>query len=110
MATSADKIEFSISRSCEIISKWVSITGASLGCRDRDDDKFLETALVGNADYLVTGDKDLPVMSPFCNIPNNATHSVSQEISQDTIISASLSHLNRIGGRKDLVSFSSEAY
>lgn len=53
----------------EIISKWVSITGASLGCRDRDDDKFLETALVGNADYLVTGDKDLLVMSPFCNIP-----------------------------------------
>lgn len=28
-------------------------------CRDADDDKFLDTALTGNATYLVTGDKDL---------------------------------------------------
>ncbi len=27
--------------------------------RDPDDDKFLEAAIAGKADYLVTGDKDL---------------------------------------------------
>jgi predicted nucleic acid-binding protein len=36
-----------------------------LGCRDRDDAKFLETAIVGQADLLVTGDSDLPSMHPF---------------------------------------------
>ena len=53
----------------ETVSEWVSITGAWLGCRDRDDDKALETALVGAADCLVTGDKDLLEMSPFNDIP-----------------------------------------
>ncbi len=52
----------------EAVSEWVSIAGAKLGCRDPDDDKFLETALVGEADFLITGDKDLLVMSPFHGI------------------------------------------
>jgi len=37
----------------------VRITGASMGCRDRQDDKILETALIGEADCLITNDKDL---------------------------------------------------
>ena len=41
----------------------------SLGCRDPADDKLLETALLGNADFLVSGDQDLLVMSPFHGIP-----------------------------------------
>ena len=49
----------------EAVSEWVSITGAKLGCRDSDDDKLLETALMGEADCLVTGDRDLLEMSPF---------------------------------------------
>ena len=53
----------------EAVSEWVSITGAKLGCRDRDDDKVLETALAGDADCLVTGDRDLLDMSPFHDIP-----------------------------------------
>lgn len=53
----------------EAVSEWVSITGAKLGCRDPDDDKLLETALLGNADCLVTGDRDLLEMSPFHGIP-----------------------------------------
>lgn len=53
----------------EAVSEWVAITGAKLGCRDRDDDKVLETALTGNADCLVTGDRDLLEMSPFQDIP-----------------------------------------
>lgn len=27
-------------------------------CRDPDDNKIIETALVGNCDYIVSGDKD----------------------------------------------------
>lgn len=50
-------------------SEWVAISGAVLGCRDPDDDKLLETALAGDADCLVTGDKDLLVMSPYRNLP-----------------------------------------
>ena len=49
----------------EAVSEWVSIAGAKLGCRDPDDDKLLETALMGEADCLVTGDRDLLEMSPF---------------------------------------------
>ena len=50
-------------------SEWVSITGSRLGCRDPDDDKLLETAIMGEADCLVTGDSDLLEMSPFRGIP-----------------------------------------
>ncbi len=53
----------------EAISEWVSISGAKLGCRDPDDDKLLETALIGDADCLITGDQDLLSMSVFCEIP-----------------------------------------
>ena len=53
----------------EAVSEWVSIAGAKLGCRDPDDDKLLETALMGAADCLVTGDRDLLEMSPFQDIP-----------------------------------------
>ena len=53
----------------EAVSEWAAIAGAKLGCRDPDDDKLLETALMGNADCLVTGDDDLLAMSPFHGIP-----------------------------------------
>ena len=32
-------------------------------CRDANDQMSIELAALGKADYLVTGDKDLPVMS-----------------------------------------------
>lgn len=51
------------------IAVWVAITGSKLGCRDPEDDKFLETALLGDADCLITGDEDLLTMSPFRAIP-----------------------------------------
>jgi uncharacterized protein len=37
-------------------------------CRDRKDDKFLELAVNGSADCIVTGDRDLLVLHPFRNI------------------------------------------
>lgn len=51
------------------VAEWVAISGARMGCRDPDDDKFLETALAGGADCLITGDRDLLEMSPFTGIP-----------------------------------------
>ena len=38
-------------------------------CRDPQDDKFLEAAVGGDADYLVSGDEDLLVLHPFRGIP-----------------------------------------
>ncbi|UJS22555.1 putative toxin-antitoxin system toxin component, PIN family [Thiothrix winogradskyi] len=52
---------------------WVEITGKPSYSRDPDDDKFVETALLGQADLLVSGDSDLldlesvdglPILSP----------------------------------------------
>ncbi|WP_419950962.1 putative toxin-antitoxin system toxin component, PIN family [Candidatus Palauibacter sp.] len=51
------------------VAEWVPIASARLGCRDPADDKILETALMGRADHLVTGDGDLLAMSPFHGIP-----------------------------------------
>lgn len=38
-------------------------------CRDPKDDKFLELALEGRADCIISGDKDLLVLHPFRGIP-----------------------------------------
>jgi putative PIN family toxin of toxin-antitoxin system len=38
-------------------------------CRDPKDDKFLEVAVVGKADVIVSGDKDLLVLHPYAGIP-----------------------------------------
>ena len=47
----------------------VMIDSARFGCRDPQDDMILETALVGEAEAVVTGDRDLLVMHPFQDIP-----------------------------------------
>lgn len=38
-------------------------------CRDPDDDKFLELAVNGRADMIVSGDADLQALHPFRGIP-----------------------------------------
>ncbi len=38
-------------------------------CRDPKDDKFLEVAVTGEADVIVSGDEDLLVLHPFGSIP-----------------------------------------
>ncbi len=38
-------------------------------CRDPKDDKFLDVALSGDADCLVSGDLDLTSMNPYRSIP-----------------------------------------
>ena len=53
----------------DAVAEFVGIAGAPMGCRDRDDDMFLETALMGSADLLVSGDQDLLVLHPWQGIP-----------------------------------------
>jgi len=38
-------------------------------CRDPKDNKFLELALSGNADCIISGDEDLLILNPFRGIP-----------------------------------------
>lgn len=46
----------------------VEISGILKACRDPDDDKLLEIAVIGKADCIVTGDQDLLVLDPFQNV------------------------------------------
>ena len=47
----------------------VAITERVAGCRDPKDDKFLELAVNGRADVIVSGDADLLVLDTFRGIP-----------------------------------------
>jgi predicted nucleic acid-binding protein len=47
----------------------VPITERVTGCRDPKDDKFLELAVNGRADLIVSGDADLLVPDVFRGIP-----------------------------------------
>jgi uncharacterized protein len=47
----------------------VSITEKIEACRDPTDDKFLELAVNGRADFIISGDADLLVLNPFRSIP-----------------------------------------
>lgn len=50
------------------IADLVPITRRIQACRDPKDDAFLELAVNGRADVIVTGDRDLLVLSPFRSI------------------------------------------
>lgn len=47
------------------VAEMIEINETVTVCRDPKDDKLLELAESGNADFLVTGDKDLLVLNPF---------------------------------------------
>ena len=47
----------------------VTITERIAVCRDPTHDKFLELAVNGHADMIVTGDLDLLVLNPFRGVP-----------------------------------------
>lgn len=50
----------------DTIAFWITVPeqiARKTFCRDADDDKFIHAALAGGADWLVTGDKDLLVLS-----------------------------------------------
>jgi len=47
----------------------VAITERITACHDPHDDKFLELAVNGRADLIVSGDADLLALNPFRDIP-----------------------------------------
>jgi len=47
----------------------VTIKKRIIACRDPKDDKFLELAVNGHADLIVSGDADLLAFNPFREIP-----------------------------------------
>ena len=51
------------------IAELVPTTYTVRACRDPGDDKFLELAVNGSADLIVTGDQDLLALDPFREIP-----------------------------------------
>jgi putative PIN family toxin of toxin-antitoxin system len=50
-------------------AKLITITERIVACRDPTDDKFLELAINGHADLIVSGDGDLLALNPFRDIP-----------------------------------------
>jgi len=50
-------------------AEMVEITETITDCRDAKDNKFLELAVSGKADCIVSGDADLLVLNPFRGIP-----------------------------------------
>jgi len=51
------------------ISERVEIVRRIQACRDPKDDKFLELAVNGEADLIISGDRDLQALHPFMGIP-----------------------------------------
>jgi uncharacterized protein len=49
----------------ESLAEFVPIIQLVRECRDPKDDKFLEVALNGRADVIITGDADLLAMNPW---------------------------------------------
>ena len=43
----------------------IEVTQVVTDCRDANDNKFLELALSGNADFIITGDADLLSLHPW---------------------------------------------
>jgi putative PIN family toxin of toxin-antitoxin system len=61
------------------VAETVAIVERIVACRDPTDDKFLELAVSGNADIVVTGDADLLALNPFRGIPIVAPGSFVQQ-------------------------------
>ena len=47
----------------------VTITERIVTCRDPTDDKFMELAINGHADQIISGDADLLALNPSRHIP-----------------------------------------
>jgi len=50
------------------LSEWVPISTTLRVCRDSKDDKFLELAVDGRAQLIVTGDRDLLELTPYRDV------------------------------------------
>ena len=52
----------------DAVAEFVGISGAPMGCRDRSDDIFLETALTADCRLIISGDQDLLTLDPWRDI------------------------------------------
>jgi putative PIN family toxin of toxin-antitoxin system len=64
----------SILHDLDMIALWVKILTKKSYSRDPDDDKFIETAIVGKADCLISGDSDLLDLGTVEDIPILSPH------------------------------------
>jgi uncharacterized protein len=55
-------------------AEYVDVAGHISACRDPKDDKFLELAVSGLADYIVSGDSDLLALNPFRGVRITPPH------------------------------------
>ncbi|NCR54585.1 MAG: putative toxin-antitoxin system toxin component, PIN family [Microcystis aeruginosa L211-07] len=55
-------------------SLFVDIWHETRVCSDLDDNKFLELAVSGMAQYIITGDKDLLILNTYQGIPTHIPH------------------------------------
>jgi len=62
----------------------VAITERIVARRDPIDDKFLELAVNGRAEVLITGDLDLLVLKPFRGLPVITPRVFVHELARDT--------------------------
>ena len=63
----------------ELAKRWLSLLGhhtvpvnvciSVRECRDPHDEKYLACAVDGSADYIVSGDRDLPAVGEFRGVP-----------------------------------------
>jgi hypothetical protein len=64
-------------------AEMVEVAETVTDCRDEKDNKFLELAVSGNADCIVSGDEDLLVLNPFRGItiltPREFLSGISQQ-------------------------------
>lgn len=51
------------------IAEFVAVLRRVEACRDPNDDKFLEVAINGDAELIITGNNDLLALHPFMQIP-----------------------------------------
>lgn len=63
----------------------VEITEVVTDCRDAKDNKFLELAVSGEADCIVSGDDDLLVLNPFRGIPILTPREFLSDLSEQEI-------------------------
>ncbi|MFV1981484.1 MAG: putative toxin-antitoxin system toxin component, PIN family [Rhodothermia bacterium] len=65
------RIEPVFSKACSSIqeAKLIEVVETIQACRDPKDNKYLEAAVSGGAECIVSGDDDLLVLHPFRRIP-----------------------------------------
>jgi putative PIN family toxin of toxin-antitoxin system len=63
-----NEVEYFLKSIEEISGKIVTTKRIKKGSRDKTDNKYIECAIAGNADYIISGDNDLLDLKKFKNI------------------------------------------